>query len=270
MADPTPPPADDDPYGVVEVTPLTTSSATTPLTTSTPTTTTVKGRTDTLRASREEEWVAAHPGALDMRPPAGGVTLGDLQDNPRAAMNRIGQELRRDVSNPLTWASVLSMYYGPKVMNAIWGQMPPTTAETAAPMSPSSGASIAGRLTAAIKTAAPSLGRMAIGYRGMEGARAASDFAQGWRGAGPATGAPEAPAPAAPSAAAAGPRVPPVFLNEWGSPRLTVNGLTADDFALMQESVGKGSTPYAAAKAISGGNQAQLSTLLSLWARFKP
>lgn len=48
--------------------------------------------------------------------PGDPVTLGDLLDNPRDAIGRIGQNLTQDVTDPKTWLSVAAAYFGPKVM----------------------------------------------------------------------------------------------------------------------------------------------------------
>jgi hypothetical protein len=45
------------------------------------------------------------------------VTLGDLQDNPREAMKRIGQIVKRDVSDPKLWLGLAASYFGPKMLN---------------------------------------------------------------------------------------------------------------------------------------------------------
>jgi hypothetical protein len=45
------------------------------------------------------------------------VTVGDLQDNPREAMKRIGQIVKRDVSDPKLWLGLAASYFGPKMLN---------------------------------------------------------------------------------------------------------------------------------------------------------
>jgi hypothetical protein len=44
------------------------------------------------------------------------VTLGDVIDNPTAAIQRIGASLKRDVSDPKLWLSLAAAYFGPKMV----------------------------------------------------------------------------------------------------------------------------------------------------------
>lgn len=75
--------------------------------------------------SSESPAVGAHPEAV-MRAPttADPVTLGELQDNPVEAMQRIGAILKKDVSDPKLWLSAAAAYFGPKVLTSASRMMP--------------------------------------------------------------------------------------------------------------------------------------------------
>lgn len=45
------------------------------------------------------------------------VTLADLQDDPVQAMQRIGQQLKRDLSDPKLWATAVAMYFAPSIVS---------------------------------------------------------------------------------------------------------------------------------------------------------
>lgn len=61
--------------------------------------------------------IDAHPEAV-MRAPtnADAVTLGELLDNPTEAIGRIGSILQKDATNPKTWLTLATAYFGPKVV----------------------------------------------------------------------------------------------------------------------------------------------------------
>lgn len=49
------------------------------------------------------------------------VTLGDLLDNPKAAIGRIGHLLKNDLSDPETWAAIGAAYLLPKMIEGAPG-----------------------------------------------------------------------------------------------------------------------------------------------------
>jgi hypothetical protein len=52
--------------------------------------------------------------ALDAPPDA--VTLGQFVDNPRESMQKIGQIIKQDLTDPKLWAQAALMYFGPKAI----------------------------------------------------------------------------------------------------------------------------------------------------------
>jgi hypothetical protein len=69
--------------------------------------------------SNDAPAVGAHPEAI-MRAPttADPVTVGELLDNPREALGRIGAILKKDVTDPKLWLSAAAAYFGPKVLTS--------------------------------------------------------------------------------------------------------------------------------------------------------
>lgn len=71
---------------------------------------------------------AVHNSALPDTADPDEVTLGELMENPRESLQRIGANLKRDASDPRTWLSLAASYFGPKVI----GVIAPTVSNAAA------------------------------------------------------------------------------------------------------------------------------------------
>jgi hypothetical protein len=156
----------------------------------------------TMGASVNIEGRSFPADALDAPPDA--VTLGQFVDNPREAMQKIGQIIKQDLTDPKLWGQAALAYFGPKAI----GIAGPVLARARAMATPDmmkdlatvglgdsrvgAGVRIAGRVADAVKGASPA---------------APPESASG--GTPPPAGPPPEPAPAAPPA-----KSPQQLLNE--------------------------------------------------------
>lgn len=74
-----------------------------------------------LNADERARMVKLVPAPVSMQSaaPDDAVTLGELVDNPREAMGRIGSILKRDVSDPKVWLTAAALYFGPKALPVV-------------------------------------------------------------------------------------------------------------------------------------------------------
>lgn len=131
---------------------------------------------------------AAVPGtAFPGDPNAMRVTYDDMIRDPKGSIQKIGQIVKRDVSDPRLWLGLAASYFGPKVFSAV----APTVARAA-----SSTMSTAGEL--ATPEMAKDLGITALGGSRVEAGLRIADRVRSAFGGG-AKEAPAAPSPAAPA-----------------------------------------------------------------------
>src|SRR5581483_3325940 len=131
----------------------------------------------------------------DARDPDTHVTLADIAENPREAFAKIGTAIKKDLTDPKTWAMAAAQYFGPKALAAVLPAARAAAAVSSAPVE-ASAPGVLSRVAAVVEPGdvgivSPRLGKL-------------FDLAQRVRGAvsSPATSpvetAPAAPMPAAP------------------------------------------------------------------------
>lgn len=139
------------------------------------------------------------------------VTLGQFVDDPVGSMQRIGQILKKDLTDPKLWGQAALAYFGPKAVGIV-GRVASSPA-----------------IRAGLSAARPALAKAALGYRGgqvVEAAEAAMGAAKAAKGTPSSPAAPSAPPETVPGGKAPQADLPPEpapGAQRAKSPRQTLN-----------------------------------------------